>query len=253
MNNRFDFTNKRILVTGASGGIGSAVCRMLDGFGASLYLLDYSEEQLKELKNSLFGSNHQILTVDLSAVDSLESQLKTLVKEFGAVDGFVHCAGIGAVRPLNISKYDFMLRVMNINYFSFVEIIRCLTKKGQFNPGMNIVGISAIGAYLGNATKTAYCASKSAMNSAVRCLAKELSPKGIRLNNVAPGVTNTAMASNFEALGLDSPETKAIADRQYLGPCEPDDIADAVLFLLSGMSRKITGSCISVDGGKLSC
>ena len=91
------------------------------------------------------------------------------------------------------------------------------------------------------------------MNSAVRCLAKELAPKGIRLNNVAPGVTNTTMASNFEALGIDSKESKSIIERQYLGPCEPEDIADTVLFLLSDMSRKITGSCICVDGGKLSC
>lgn len=249
----YDFSSKRILVSGATGGIGSAVCRLLDRCGAALYLVDYAEDSLCKLKNNLCGINHEIMTADLSLVGELEPKIKDLIQKFGPVDGFVHCAGVGSVRPINISKYEFMLNVMNINYFSFVEIIRCLTKKGQFNKGMNVVGISAIGAYLGNSTKTAYCASKAAMNSAVRCLAKELAPKGIRLNNVAPGVTNTTMASNFEALGIDSKESKSIIERQYLGPCEPEDIADTVLFLLSDMSRKITGSCICVDGGKLSC
>ena len=172
--------------------------------------------------------------------------------QHGPVDGFVHCVGVGAVRPLKMSKYDFMLGVMNINYFSFVEVVRCLSIKGNFNPkGMNVVGISALGAFLGNSTKTAYCASKGAMNAAVRCLAKELAPKNIRVNTVAPGVTNTLMATNFEQMGIESEEIKMIKSRQYLGVCEPIDIANAIAFLLSDLSRMITGSCISVDGGKL--
>ena len=130
---------------------------------------------------------------------------------------------------------------------------RCLSARNSYNPlGMTIVGVSAIGAYLGNSTKTAYCASKSAMNSAVRCMAKELSSKKIRINTVAPGVTDTPMAKISEDYGADSDAYKQILERQYLGICQPEDIANSIAFLMSDMSRMITGNCICVDGGKLS-
>lgn len=119
-------------------------------------------------------------------------------------------------------------------------MIRCLSLKGNYgNDGMVIVGISAIGAFLGNSTKTAYCASKSAMNSAVRCLAKELASKGFRINTVAPGVTDTPMARAAEDYGSDSANYNAIIDRQYLGICQPEDIADTVVYLMSNLSKKL--------------
>jgi NAD(P)-dependent dehydrogenase (short-subunit alcohol dehydrogenase family) len=89
------------------------------------------------------------------------------------------------------------------------------------------------------------------MNSAVRCLAKELAPKGIRLNTVAPGATDTPMAKEAADYRDGTDEQKINAMRQYLGTCQPQDIADAIAFLLSDMSRMITGTCLPVDGGKL--
>ena len=90
------------------------------------------------------------------------------------------------------------------------------------------------------------------MNSAVRCLAKELAPKGFRINTIAPGVTDTPMARAAEDYGSDSDEPKAILQRQYLGICQPEDIAGSVVYLMSDLAKKVTGSCIAVDGGKLS-
>ena len=249
---KLDFTGKKIIITGA-GGIGAACAKLLSELGASLVLLDISKENITQTMNSLSGSGHRAYFCDFSDVESIEGVIKQLIDDVGMVDGFVHCVGIGAVRPLKMSKYDFMLKVMNINFFSFVELVRCLSAKGRYNPnGMNVVGISAVGAYLGNSTKTAYCASKGAMNAAVRCMAKELASKRIRLNTVAPGVTDTPMARAAEDYGSGSSEHEAILQRQYLGICEPSDIADTVAFLLSEMSKKITGNCIPVDGGKLS-
>ena len=250
MINRMDFTGKKIVLAG-SGGIGSATAELLSELGARMILLDVSEDNLKDTIGKLPGEGHTYYVCDFSAVDGIEAVITQIIQEQGAVDGYVHCTGIGAVRPLKMTKYEFMLKVMNINFFSFVEVVRCLTKKGSFNPGMNIVGISAVGAYLGNATKTAYCASKSAMNSAVRCLAKELAPKGIRLNTVAPGATDTPMAREAADYRDGTDEQKVNALRQYLGTCQPSDIADAVAYLLTDMSRMITGTCLPVDGGKL--
>lgn len=249
--NGIDFTGKRIIVSGA-GGIGAATAKLLSSYGATIFLLDISEENLQNTLLELGTGKHKSYQCDFSDIEGLEAQMKQIIDENGPVDGFVHCVGIGAVRPLKMTKYDFMLKVMNINFFSFVEIVRCLSAKGRYNPeGFNVVGISALGAFLGNATKTAYCASKGAMNAAVRCMAKELAPKNIRINTVAPGVTDTPMARAAEDYGADSEEHRMILARQYMGVCQPKDIANTVAFLMSDMSRMITGSCIAVDGGKL--
>ena len=246
-----DFTGKCFIVSGA-GGIGAETARVLNKSGAKVILLDICEDNLNSTLSSLEGEDNKAYICDFSDVEGIESVIKQICAENGLVDGFVHCVGIGAVRPLKMSKYDFMLKVMNINFFSFIEIVRCLSNKGRYNPnGMNVVGVSALGAYLGNSTKTAYCASKGAMNAAVRCMAKELAPKGIRVNTVAPGVTETPMARATEEYGSDSDEHKMILARQYLGICQPVDIANAIAFLMSDMSKMITGSCIAVDGGKL--
>jgi len=245
-----DFTGKTILLAGA-GGIGSATAIELASLGAKMILIDVAEDKMMEVFNLLPGVGHKYYLCDFSEINTIEPIISQIIKENGPVDGYVHCTGIGAVRPLKMSKYDFMLHVMNINFFSFIEVLRCLTKKGFYNNGMNIVGISAVGAYIGNATKTAYCASKSAMNSAVRCLAKELAPKGIRLNTVAPGATDTPMAKEAANYQDGTDEQRFNELRQYLGTCQPKNIADSVVFLLSDMSSMITGTCLPVDGGKL--
>lgn len=246
-----DFTDKTFLVAGA-GGIGAATATALNRHGAKIIVIDINESSLSKLIGCLKGENASYIC-DFSDIESIEPLVKKIVKEHGVVDGLAFCAGIGTVRPIKMCRYDFMKKVMDINFFSFVELIRCISAKGCHNSEHTaVVGISALGAFLGNSTKTAYCASKAAMNSAVRCLAKELAPKGFCINTVAPGVTDTPMAKAAEEYAQDSDTFKAIAERQYLGICQPEDIADAVVFLMSNKSRMITGSCLPVDGGKLS-
>ena len=251
MQDLFNFKNKTILITGASSGIGKETAIFLSKQGAKIILLGRNEEKLKEIIPLLDENKHSFFVYDFSQIEGIETLIKDIVKKNGAIDAFVHSAGTGEIRPLSVSKYPFMLKVMNINFFSFIEIIRCITKKGNYNAGLNIVGVSAIGAFLGNATKTGYNASKAAMNAATRSLAKELASKKIRVNTVAPGATKTAMYDNFNELGIGSEEMELITQRQYLGICQPLDIAYSIAFLLSDMSKMITGSSIGVDGGKL--
>ena len=246
-----DFTGKKILVTGAAGGMGQAVCALLASHGAQVILLDRNEEQLEMACQNLEGSGHACYVCDLGQIDSIEGLISQIIQEQGPVDGFVHCAGIANVRPLKLSKYPYMLEIMNVNFFSFVEVARCITKRKAFNPGLSIVGICSIGAFYGAPTKTAYGASKAAMLAAVKSIAVELGDKGVRANVVAPGTTRTNMMAEAEdySAGTDSYLQKL--SRQFLGICEPEDIANSIAFLLSDKARMITGTCLTVDGGKM--
>lgn len=251
MNTFLDFNNKSILVTGAAGGMGQAISALLASYGAKVILLDRDEEQLEIACEALEGDGHSCYTCDLGQIGSIEGLIVQIIQEQGPVDGFVHCAGIANVRPLKLSKYSYMLDMMNVNYFSFVEIVRCITKRKVFNSGLSIVGICSIGAFYGAPTKTAYSSSKAAMYAAVKCMAVELADKGVRVNVVAPGTTRTSMMEQAEeySAGTDSYKQKLL--RQFLGVCEPEDIANSVAFLLSNKARMITGACLTVDGGKM--
>ena len=246
-----NLNNKTIVIAGATGGIGSTTAQLLNRYGARLVLLDREEEKLSQLCSQLEGDGNSYYTCDFNHIEELETIVDRLVKEQGPVDGFVHCAGTGEVRPLKMSKYPYMVSVMNVNFFSFVEIARCLTKRKAFNPGMSIVGVSSIGAFYGAPTKVAYTSSKAAMNAAVKCMAVELGGKGVRVNAVAPGATNTSMRRQYESYAQDTDSYKINAIRQFLGVCEPEDIANSIAFLLSGKARMITGTCLTVDGGKM--
>jgi len=232
--------------------MGQAVCTLLASHGAQVILLDRNEEQLEIACQNLEGSGHACYVCDLGQIDTIEGLIGQVIQEQGPVDGFVHCAGIANVRPLKMSKYPYMVSVMNINFFSFVEIVRCITKRKAFNPGLSIVGVSSIGAFYGAPTKVAYTSSKAAMNAAVKCMAVELGGKGVRVNTVAPGATNTSMRREYESYAQDTDGYKINAIRQYLGVCEPEDIANSIAFLLSDKARMITGTCLTVDGGKMS-
>ena len=247
---KYDFTGKRILVTGASSGIGASVCRILKDSGAEIIMVAKNADKLEKKAEELDIPYYY--AADLSDIYSIEKQTEQIIRDRGPLDGFVHSAGVGTVRPIKMCTYDFMKSVMDVNFFSFVEIIRIVTKKKNYTPGMSIVGISSVASLEGNQSKTAYCASKAAMDSAIRCLTKELSPKGIRVNSVMPGITRTEIMDRILDEGEGSEDLKSIFQRQYRGICEPDNVAATVAFLLSEESNYTTGASIAVDSGRLS-
>ena len=247
---------KHVLVTGGSSGIGRQTAISLSELGAKVEVLDLQEEKLQETMAMLSGNGHSCHVVDLSRTDELESLLVGIVKETGPFDGFVHCAGIVKNLPLINYKFERRHKIMLVNFYSFFEITRVLSKKGRFNEGMSIVGISSIAATHGATTQAAYGASKAAMDGAMRCLAKELGEKGIRVNTVQPAATNTEMYSEYMQLKatMNETEVKVQANpRQYLGMNAPSDVANAIIFLLSPASRKVTGVMLPVDGGYAAC
>lgn len=187
---------------------------------------------------------------DLSRTDTIEGLVKKIIEDNGAVDGLVYSAGIGLSRPLSQFKPEKLQEVFDINYFGFVETVRQVTKKGRYNQGMRIVGISSIASMFGDSAHTGYSGSKAAMNGSVRCMAMELAGKGVCLNTIAPAMVRTDMFMKYiEKYGENSESYRDLLKRQYLGLVETQDAANLIAFLMSSAAKGITGTCIPIDSG----
>lgn len=246
--------NKLILITGASSGIGKQAAIELSKEGAKIILVARREEQLKEVMLQLDGVGHSYYCFDLTEIEKIETLLNKIVLEQGPLDGFVHCAGIAVNRSISMFKYEQVLKSMQLNFFSYYELVRMIQKKGNFNTGLSIVAISSVAAHFGSTAQSVYSASKGAIESASRCFAKELSQKGIRVNMIAPAAIKTDMYGNYQKMKADLLDgTMDISPRQYLNMGEPYDIAMGIVYLISPESKFVTGTCISIDGGYSSC
>ena len=242
--------NRKILVTGASSGIGKDTAILLSKQGAEVILVARREDKLQEVISLLEGEGHSYYSADLSKVDEIEDLVKTIIFEQGKLDGMVYAAGVGTSIPLMQFKPEKVQKVFDINFFGFVELVRQICKKGRYNDGMRIVGISSIAAIRGDKSHMAYSASKAAMDGAVRCIAKEVADKGICINTIAPAMTATEMYIKFvEKYGADSGSNEELLKRQYLGIAETIDVANAIAYLLSPAAKFLTGISLPVDGG----
>ena len=245
-----DLSGKNILVVGASSGIGEETALVLARQGANVILLARREERLADICSRI-GEQASYYLCDVSDIDSIATVVKTVVDEKGKLDGMAYIAGIsdGDV-PVKYLTYERQLNTFKTNYFAFVEFVRQATKRGMYNEGMRIVAVSSIASLRGEKAHVAYSASKSAMDSAIRCIAKELASKGICINSVAPAMVNTEMYQHFlEVQGEDSEANLRAVGRQYLGLAETSDVANAIAFLISPDARFITGITLPVDGG----
>jgi len=249
-----DLTGKRILVVGASSGIGKQTAITLSRVGAKLSLVARNEEKLQKTMENLAGEGHDYYLADVSNVGTIEALLKNVVDRVGPLDGLVYTAGVGTALPLMQSKPEKVQDAFNVNFFGFFETVRQATRKGRFNFGMRIVGVSSCASLRGDKSKAIYSASKAAMDSAVRCMAKELAEKEICINTVAPSMTATELYNRYvEKYGEDSETNRELLTRQYLGIAQPQDIANAIAFLISPAARFITGITMPVDGGLTTC
>ena len=251
MINPMDLTGKLVLVTGASSGIGKETAIQISRLGARVVLVARRVEQLEETSKLMEGNSHKFYSFDLSKVETIEAFIKNVVSENGQFNGFVHCAGISPMRPLSMTKYENIITAMNVNFFAFVEIIRCITKKGCFYDGGSIVGISSVSSIKGNKSKLSYCASKAAMDAAIRCIAFELKDKKIKINSIMPGWVSTEMYEYYKDNFNNTNESNERLKRQFLGVSKPVEIANLVAFLLSDATNTITGTSVLIDGGGL--
>lgn len=237
---------KVILITGAGSGIGRETAIVVSRLGGQVMMLDLSDEGLSETYNLLEGNGHQKYVVDLTDFSVLPELLKSIVDETGAISGMVHCAGISSRKPLNVLKAKGFEKVMDVNFYSFIEIVKYITKKKNFIDGGSIVVMSSISSIKGYKAKTEYCVSKAAVDAFVRCAALELAERKIRVNSVMPAEVLTPLALKARAIN------ESLGVREFespLGATEPYEVANLIAFLLSDATKTITGTSILIDGG----
>jgi len=246
--NFLDFSNKTILITGAASGIGKATALYLSSLNAKLLLLDLNEKALKETCSACNGSC-DVLVIDLSDIHGIKNALSEKIKVFGALDGMVHVAGIPYISPLKTLNLDTVDKVLKVNTVAALELAKVFTKHKMHNTeNPSIVFISSVYALVGSAANVAYAMSKSALHGITKSLAVELAPKRIRVNCVAPGFINTKMLDEVSG-SFDGEYNERLSRLHPLGLGEAEDIAYGITYLLSDMSRWVTGSILSVDGG----
>ena len=245
--NPYDFTGKRVIVTGSTSGIGRATAKRLSEQGAQVCLLARSEEKLEETILLLTGEGHQYYVKDFSESEGYKEIFDAIVSDGHKIDGLVHCAGIAKILPVNFLSKKTMDESMTVNLYSFVEMVSLLSKK-KYHDKASVVGVSSISVLYPQKCQGIYVATKSAMNTMVMSMAIELSEKNIRINTIMPSSTNTQMLKEAIVNKTDD-QIDELLKRQILGLIEPEDIADIILFLLSDASRMITGRAIYADGG----
>lgn len=242
--NPFSLAGKTILITGAASGIGQATAVACSKLDARVVLCTRTAERAQETLLKLKGTGHQVLDGDLTVQEVLEK----IVSCTPLLEGVVLCAGKGLTLPILFSTREKQNEFFEINYNSPVELLRLLVKKKKVNKGASVVFVCSVGGNsVYNVGGSVYGASKAALMSTMKYYAKELAPKGIRVNSVNPGMTNT----KFIHRGTLSEEQFKSDMEQY--PLkrygEPEDIANGIVYLLSNASSWVTGHGLVIDGG----
>ena len=239
-----DLKDKNIIVTGASGGIGNSIIKKLSEAGGNILASGTKIEKLEELKNNF--KDIKILKFDISQSDKIEEFIEKSTKELGGnLDCIVNNAGITQDNLAIRMSLEEWQKVIDINLTSTFLMSKFAIKKMLKNKSGKIVNITSVVAHTGNLGQANYTASKAGIIAMSKSLAIEYAKKNINVNCISPGFIKTAMTDKLDEKFKEVIVSKIPSAR--LG--DPDDIANAVLFLSSNQSSYINGETIHVNGG----
>lgn len=235
------------IVTGGGSGIGFAIAEKFVQAKIKTIIVGRDEAKLKEAKKKL-GKNCIIAQFDLNSLKEIPLLVNNIIKEHGGIDILVNNAGINSKKDfVEVSDDDFQ-HIISTNVNAVFALSREVVKKMLPNKKGCIINISSMASQYGIPKVIAYTASKSAIEGMTRAMAVELSPKGIRINCIAPGFIATDMSA--KALNNDKERKAKVMGRTPMGFMgNPSDIGDTALFLASDASKYITGVVLPVDGG----
>ncbi|WP_396591187.1 SDR family NAD(P)-dependent oxidoreductase [Allomuricauda sp. R78024] len=243
-----ELKNKNILVTGATSGIGKGVCLDLLSQGARVIGIGRDKKKVDDLASSFDKEKFLFISYDLNNVDGIEELVKNNLPNQEKLDGLVLCAGKEETVPLSMYKEDKIKSIFNINLFSGIELLRIFSKKKFSNDNSSVVFFSSVMGELGQPGKVGYCATKSAVLGVVKSASLELAKRKIRVNAVSPGIVATPMTKKLFSQ-LSEENVSEIEEMHPLGIGQIEDVTPVVLFLLSNVSKWITGQNIKIDGG----
>lgn len=244
MNNPFSLEGKTILVTGASSGIGRAAAIECSKLGATVIVTARNESRLKETLSMLEGTGHQMVICDLNNLEAVESMIDGLPE----IQGLVNNAGFTQLAPVPFITEDTLKNLLNVNTVAPILILRSLVRKKKLRKNSSVVFTSSLSG-IGKTTvgNTMYASTKGAISAFVQGAALELAPKGIRVNAVCPGMVETSI------LDCGVVDQEALADDKKIYPLKrygrPEEIAWAMIYLLSDASAWTTGINLVIDGG----
>jgi len=246
MTTPFHLTEKTILVTGASSGIGKQIAISISEMGGNVIITGRNTSRLDETLSLLKGDKHISILCDLSN----ENELKEFISKLPKLDGIVNCVGTVQPFPIKFINPEKIKETFDLNYNSQVLLMASLTRAQKLNKNASIVFLSSISGSHPHKGGTLYSGSKIALESFSKVLALEFFPMGIRSNCIAPAMVKTPMYEYSEQNA--SKETMDAHVSKYpLGVGLPEDVANTAIFLLSDASRWITGTTITLDGGFL--
>lgn len=249
MYNPFSISGKTILITGAGGGIGRATAIECARMGANVILTDINGSALEEslsLLETQEGQSHQLFVADLTN----ESQQEELVTSIPVLDGLVSNAGISKVLPIQFLNTQDMDKIMNINAYAPMYLTQKLYKKKKIKKGGSIVfTVSISGVCMVSMGGVMYAVSKNALDAFMRNAALEFAARNIRVNSVNPSRVNTPLIKANTSYSQEDLE-KDMQTYPLHRYAEPEEIAHAIIYLLSDASAYVTGHSLIIDGGK---
>lgn len=242
-------TGKTVLLTGANRGIGAVMLELFASHGACVYACARKDSEDFRASITAISRKHSVnitpLFFDLSNQAEIKNTLKVLFEEKADIDVLVNNAGVAHGAFLHMTPIQTIRDIFEINFYSQLVIIQIISKIMMKNKTGSIINMGSIAGLDAFPGYSAYGSSKAALMHATTILSKELAPYNIRVNAIAPGLTNTHMAGQMETKAMDKMITGSAMNRM----AEPAEIANTALFLASDLSRFINGQIIRVDGG----
>ena len=238
--------NKKIFITGASGGIGTSVCDKFLENNFTLLLTSSSNDKLDKLKKK-YGDNHFYYQVDLSKEDNLQNDLDQISKDHKDISVIVNNAGVtedGLIMRMNHKQWS---KVIQTNLSSNYQVIKTFLPNMLSNRNGKIIGISSIVGTTGNAGQANYVASKSGLIGLYKSVALEVAKRNINVNLVSPGFISTSMTENLN----DDQKNNYLSRIPMMRFGNPKDVANLVFFLSTDDASYITGQNFHVNGGML--